>query len=193
MPASVRIGSSSPAQCPGSAVGRAPGCQPGGPWLRGQSPRPSARCCAPSCMAAPCRANPRRGASSLHLGVAQMAARVIWDHEAAGSRPATETSIKRVLGCGRSSMEEPWAVNPLVPVRLRPVTPKHTQILASRPRAAEQRPHEAKAGGSFPPRTTRFIHEPRRCAMKRFEDDACLHDDEQTPPRFPVRDGGQAR
>ena len=59
-----------------------------------------------------------------HLGVAQMAARVIWDHEAAGSRPATETSIKRALGCGRSSMAEPWAVNPLVPVRLRPVTPK---------------------------------------------------------------------
>ena len=53
-----------------------------------------------------------------------MAARVIWDHEAAGSRPATETSIRRVLGCGRSSMAEPWAVNPLVPVRLRPVTPK---------------------------------------------------------------------
>ena len=28
------------------------------------------------------------------------------------------------LGCGRSSTAEPWAVNPLVPVRLRPVTPK---------------------------------------------------------------------
>ena len=41
-----------------------------------------------------------------------------------GSRPATETRFKRVLGCGRSSTEEPWAVNPLVPVRLRPVTPK---------------------------------------------------------------------
>ena len=27
----------------------------------------------------------------IHLGVAQMAARVIWDHEAAGSIPATET------------------------------------------------------------------------------------------------------
>ena len=49
---------------------------------------------------------------------------MIWDHEAAGSRPATETRFKRVLGCGRSSMAEPWAVNPLVPVRLRPVTPK---------------------------------------------------------------------
>lgn len=68
------------------------------------------------------------GASSLHLGVAQMAARVIWDHEAAGSRPATETSCQRALGCGRSSTEEPWAVNPLVPVRLRPVTPKRTRI-----------------------------------------------------------------
>jgi hypothetical protein len=62
-----------------------------------------------------------------YLGVAQMAARVIWDHEAVGSKPATETSIKRALGCGRSSMEEPWAVNPLVPVRLRPVTPKRMQ------------------------------------------------------------------
>ncbi len=60
----------------------------------------------------------------VQLGVAQQAARVFREHEAAGSRPATETSIRRVLGCGRSSMAEPWAVNPLVPVRLRPVTPK---------------------------------------------------------------------
>ena len=36
--------------------------------------------------------------------------------------------IVRALGCGRSSMEEPWAVNPLVPVRLRPVTPKRMWI-----------------------------------------------------------------
>lgn len=71
---------------------------------------------------------PRRGAMAFQLGVAQMAARVIWDHETAGSSPATETSFKRVLGCGRSSMAEPWAVNPLAPVRLRPVTPKHTRI-----------------------------------------------------------------
>ena len=33
---------------------------------------------------------PTRG-YQFQLGVAQMAARVIWDHEAAGSRPATET------------------------------------------------------------------------------------------------------
>lgn len=39
----------------------------------------------------------------------------------AGSRCG---SSPRVLGCDRSSMAEPWAVNPLVPVRLRPVTPK---------------------------------------------------------------------
>jgi hypothetical protein len=58
-----------------------------------------------------------------HLGVAQMAAHVIWDHEVAGSRPAAETN-KRALGRGRSSMAEPWNVNPLMPVRLRPVTPK---------------------------------------------------------------------
>ncbi len=63
--------------------------------------------------------------TQFHLGVAQMAARVIWDHEAAGSRPATETSVRRVLGCGRSSMAELWAVIPRVPVRLRPATPKH--------------------------------------------------------------------
>ena len=29
--------------------------------------------------------------NQIQLGVAQMEARVIWDHEAAGSRPATET------------------------------------------------------------------------------------------------------
>ena len=63
-----------------------------------------------------------------HLGVAQMAARVIWDHEAAGSRPATETNCKRALGCGRSSMAELRDVTPPVPVRLRPVTPKRMCI-----------------------------------------------------------------
>ena len=31
--------------------------------------------------------------TNFFLGVAQMAARVIWDHEAAGSRPATETTF----------------------------------------------------------------------------------------------------
>ena len=72
-----------------------------------------------------------------------MAARVIWDHEAAGSRPATETSIRRVLGCGRSSMAEPWAVNPLVPVRLRPVTPK-------RMRSSMRRELERQSTGLLP-------------------------------------------
>ena len=37
-------------------------------------------------------------------------------------------TLQRALGCGRSSMAEPWAVNPLVPVRLRPVTPKRIQL-----------------------------------------------------------------
>lgn len=41
-------------------------------------------------------AGPSPGAYPFQLGVAQMAARVIWDHEAAGSRPATETSSKRM-------------------------------------------------------------------------------------------------
>ena len=36
---------------------------------------------------------PTRGYRFFQLGVAQMAARVIWDHEAAGSRPATETNF----------------------------------------------------------------------------------------------------
>ena len=36
-------------------------------------------------------------------------------------------------------MEQPWAVNPLVPVRLRPVTPKRIPFTASRTRAAENR------------------------------------------------------
>ena len=41
---------------------------------------------------APVQINP------FHLGVAQLVARVIWDHEAAGSRPATETSCRVRLG-----------------------------------------------------------------------------------------------
>jgi hypothetical protein len=51
------------------------------------------------------RVHPRE--PTIHLGVAQWAARVIWDHEAAGSRPAAETilfAMFRVLGCGRSSV-----------------------------------------------------------------------------------------
>ncbi len=132
---------------------------------------------------------------------------------------------KSAFGCGRSSMAEPWAVNPLVPVRLRPVTPKRICIRASRTRvaenraltpdksgfkplathhpttpswrnrqthrsqkpepaghvrstrtegtnqqsgssAAEQRPHKATAGGSFPPRTTIEISKPRPSTAK---------------------------
>ena len=120
--------------------------------------------------------------------------------------------VRRALGCGRSSTAEPRAVDLLVPVRLRPVTPKRTRNRTRRelerqstgllprmvrvrapgdapahpswrnrqthrsqkpaptgmsvrlgPRGprqsgsstAEQRPHQAKAGGSSPPRTTR--------------------------------------
>lgn len=80
--------------------------------------------------------------TSFQLGVAQMAARVIWDHEAAGSKPATETR-QRALGCGRSSMAEPRAVNPLVPVRLRPVTPK-------RMRSSMRRELERQSTGLLP-------------------------------------------
>ena len=44
-----------------------------------------------------------------------------------GSRPAAQTNQVRALGCGRSSTVEPRAVNSLVPVRFRPVTPKRMQ------------------------------------------------------------------
>ena len=67
------------------------------------------------------------------LGVAQLAAHVLREHEVAGSRPAAETNQMRALGCGRSSMAEPWAVNPLVPVRLRPVTPKRMRVQCRSP------------------------------------------------------------
>jgi hypothetical protein len=59
-----------------------------------------------------------------HLGVAQWAAHVLWEHGVAGSRPAAETNHQRALGRGRSSMAELRDVTPPVPVRLRPVTPK---------------------------------------------------------------------
>jgi hypothetical protein len=94
-----------------------------------------------------------------------MAARVIRDHEAAGSLWAAQPTRtlrsngpkaervaradlpprpdKRALGCGRSSMEEPWAVNPLVPVRLRPVTPK-------RMRSSMRRELERQSTGLLP-------------------------------------------
>lgn len=103
-PASVRIGPSSPLQIPDSAVGRAPGCSPGGPWFEATS------------------------GSHLNLGVAQQAARVFREHEAAGSKPATETNCQRALGCDRSSMAELRDVTPPVPVRSRPVTPKRMQF-----------------------------------------------------------------
>ncbi len=60
----------------------------------------------------------------------------------------------RAFGCGRSSMGEPWAVNPLVPVRLRPVTPKRMCRNASRTRAAEHRALTPEGQGSSPWRRT---------------------------------------
>ncbi len=50
---------------------------------------------------------------------------------------------KSAFGCGRSSMAEPWAVNPLVPVRLRPVTPK-------RMRSSMRRELERQSTGLLP-------------------------------------------
>ena len=60
-----------------------------------------------------------------------------WEHGVAGSNPAAETtSLMRVLGCGRSSMAELRDVTPLVPVRLRPATPK--RMRHRNPLVAEQ-------------------------------------------------------
>ena len=51
-------------------------------------------------------------------------------------------------------MEEPWAVNPLVPVRLRPVTPKRMPFNASRTQVAENRALTPDGQGSSPWRRT---------------------------------------
>ena len=53
-----------------------------------------------------------------------------WEHGVAGSNPAAETNSyhsMRAFGRGRSSMAEPRIVDPLMSVRLRPVTPKRMQ------------------------------------------------------------------
>lgn len=94
-----------------------------------------------------------RGCQFLFLGVAQLVARVLWEHEVVRSRRTTETThfteamaewfrheianldtrVRFTLAspdisasaqrCGRSSMAEPRFVVPLTSVRLRPVTP----------------------------------------------------------------------
>jgi hypothetical protein len=97
-----------------------------------------------------------------HLGVAQLAARVLWEHQVAGSNPATETigssdiegQGTRAFGCGRSSVAEPWVVIPLASVRLRPATPKCMHLDASRTRAAENRALTPDGQGSSPWRRT---------------------------------------
>jgi hypothetical protein len=61
---------------------------------------------------------------------------------------------QRALGRGRSSMAEPRVVTPLVPVRLRPVTPKRMPLDASRTRAAEYRAFNPASQGSSPWRRT---------------------------------------
>ena len=107
------------------------------------------------------RSHPRVPVFNLLLGVAQQAARVFREHEAAGSRPATETSHPRALGCGRSSMAELRDVTPPVPVRLRPVTPKR---MRSKQRVANS---SGRVPGSYPGRSG-------------FEPQATHH---TTPPR----------
>jgi hypothetical protein len=62
-------------------------------------------------------------------------------------------------------MAEPWAVNPLVPVRLRPVTPKRMPFNASRTRAAENRALTPDGQGSSPWRRT--THQPPRGGIGR--------------------------
>ena len=122
-PASVRIGSSSPASLAQwtRAAGFYPAGRPFESVTRHQFNSPIAQMAERLAVNQEVRGSkPRRGASfslisrssvaehrldkaqvggslppagtSLLLGVAQMAARVIWDHEAAGSRPATETT-----------------------------------------------------------------------------------------------------
>lgn len=92
----VRVGHEAPVHFPDSAVGSAPGCYPGGPWFEATSGSQFSLISRSSVAehrldkAGAGGSFPPAGTSFL-LGVAQMAARVIWDHEAAGSRPATET------------------------------------------------------------------------------------------------------
>ena len=66
-----------------------------------------------------------------------------WEHGVAGSSPAAETIFlsMRVLGRGCSSMAEPWTVNPLMSVRLRPVTPKRMRRQASLVNSHDNRSH----------------------------------------------------
>jgi hypothetical protein len=63
----------------------------------------------------------------IRLGVAQLEARMPWEHEVVRSSRTTETS-SCALRCGRSSMAEPQVVVPLTSVRFRPVTPQRIQF-----------------------------------------------------------------
>jgi hypothetical protein len=67
------------------------------------------------------RVHPRGPA--IRLGVAQLEARMPWEHEVVRSIRTTETS-SGALRCGRSSKAEPQVVDPLMSVRFRPVTPQ---------------------------------------------------------------------
>ena len=80
---------------------------------------------------------PRRGASHSSRCGADGSAR---DLGSRGRRFETCHRDQTVVRLGVAvATEEPWVVNPLVPVRLRPVTPKRMCKNASRTRVAENR------------------------------------------------------
>jgi hypothetical protein len=86
------------------------------------------------------------------------------------------------LGCGRSSTAEPWAVNPLVPVRLRPVTPK--RISSHRRRELERqrtgllpRMVRVRAPGDAP--TPPVAESVRRTGLRNRRREACPFDSDR--------------
>lgn len=104
----VRIGHEAPVHFPDSADGRAPGRQSGPPWFEAMSEPSQIDLAGLGGSAASSNRRSRwivriRG-YQVQLGVAQLAARVIWDHEAAGSRPATETR----QACATAVAVAPW-------------------------------------------------------------------------------------
>ena len=92
----VRIGHEAPIQFPDSAVGSAPGCYAGGPWFEATSGSQFSLI-SRSSVAEQRLDKAQVGGSfppagtKFHLGVAQLAAHVLWEHGVAGSRPAAET------------------------------------------------------------------------------------------------------
>jgi hypothetical protein len=107
---------------------------------------------------------PRRGASSISSRCgADGSAR---DLGSRGRRfkPCHRDQTVRALGCGRSSMAELRVVIPLVPVRLRPVTPKRMLRITNNPSWRNRQTHRsqkpAPTGHVRSTRTEGTIHQP---------------------------------